>query len=326
MTEIEYANYLRLHREHAHYFESSVHPPESSVSEPQARLSDPDSLIPPGTSLKRGADARLLWKLGASAAAVQRFCDCGRRYLVYREPGPPARIHVVPQRCRHRLCPTCNRLLAAEWTSSLSRELKRQQVRLITLTLAADGECLKHRWDRLLASFRRLRSHPQWKSHVRGAIAAVELTWNAEHTNWHVHLHVLAIGTFFPQPMLKSLWHNVTGDSTIVDVRQVTRRAGAIRYVTKYIAKPLHDSVARDLERLREYFVASRDRKRMIRVGCLHGLRRRERPEERHWKLLGDVDELLDYWRGGNGRCQPWELDALEAWKAEHTGSSGPAP
>jgi hypothetical protein len=73
---------------------------------------------------------------------------------------------------------------------------------------------------------------------------------------WHVHCHIIAEGEYLPQAELSSEWHAVTGDSPVVDVRDVADADVAAGYVAKYGSKPCDPSVLYSHERLCEAMIA----------------------------------------------------------------------
>ena len=149
------------------------------------------------------------------------------------------RVPVVsPGRCRDRLCPLCSRVrgrVARERIKGLV--LKADSVRLITLTMPADDADLSDRMTRLFDAFSRLRRLAGWKKAVRGGLFVCEITRGREGKHWHVHLHVLADGSYYDCKALTADWHVAMGCVAGTDIRAVHSRIQAANYVTKYVAK-----------------------------------------------------------------------------------------
>lgn len=164
-----------------------------------------------------------------------------------------ADVYAALQRCRDRLCPKCaimrGKVCAAK---AIALTQRMNAPRFVTLTTASRDVPLLLALRHLLTAFSRLRRHPDWRSWVHGGIYALEITYNPKSRQWHPHLHLLVDGSYIPHPKLKALWHKLTGDSFIVDVRAVPDRAKAASYIAAYVAKPadLHSWPA---ERIREY-------------------------------------------------------------------------
>lgn len=177
------------------------------------------------TSDRLGHDRRAE-RMGMCCVSPSVFVEAGRDPVC------------VPGRCRDRLCPTCQRVRGREVRRRLDTLLaKADAVRLLTLTQPATKDTLGQRVDSLLAAFRSLRRRAAWRKHVTGGVAVVEITRGAKGDHWHVHLHALVEGSFWPQKSIANEWSEVLGKPGIVDIRAVHARHGAARYVTKYAAK-----------------------------------------------------------------------------------------
>lgn len=87
---------------------------------------------------------------------------------------------------------------------------------------------------------------------INGGARCIEVTRGGAGGHWHVHLHCLISGGYAAQPVLKKIWHTITGDSFIVDIRACHDRFDAARYMAAYVAKPTKMTTWSDAE-LREY-------------------------------------------------------------------------
>ena len=72
---------------------------------------------------------------------------------------------------------------------------------------------------------------------MRGGAYVIETTTGKSGDAWHVHMHVLADGTFWTQSELQDAWSAAVGERSVVDIRAIHERQNAIRYVTKYVTK-----------------------------------------------------------------------------------------
>ena len=180
------------------------------------------------------------------------------------------RVTVAPGVCRQRMCPTCQARRGRELTNRVAAITALFNApRLVTLTLAASTDSLKHQLDRLYAWFRELRRSPLWKDHVVAAVAVAEVTRNAETGLWHPHLHILTDGTYLPQNALAAEWERVTNGSRIVDIRAVHDRRNAAQYVAAYVAKPTQVD-GWPPAAVNEFAYALRGRRMLITAGKAH--------------------------------------------------------
>lgn len=180
---------------------------------------------------------KLLEQTGATEATLRRFIECGQGCQVFFSPSEQ-RLILSSASCRNRMCVPCAAARRSQIANNLASFCESKHVRLMTLTLAHHNAPLPDLVTRLWASFKALRKREDWKSHVKGFAAFVEIKWSDRSKWWHVHLHVLCEGVWWGQKELANAWHTVTADSMIVDIREVKTDEG-IRYASKYASKPL---------------------------------------------------------------------------------------
>lgn len=197
-----------------------------------------------------------------------RMADCCRCPLIHIQPG---RTPVVAAgRCRDRLCPTCCRTRAREVKHRVEGLLERSdQVRMMTLTRPRSSDSLGACVDFVLASFRELRRTTVWKQHVKSGVGVIEITRGSEGTHWHVHLHVLYDGRYFPHDQLKTAWSRLMGQPAIVHLNAVHGRKRAAVYVAKYLSKG-SDLAAWSNEEIREYARGIHRRRLLLTFGRWH--------------------------------------------------------
>lgn len=216
---------------------TSVHPSETKAH-PLEVQSGAQHRLHAGVTERRFQVVDAFWKSG-DAALVKRAGKlgmCGVSPIVRIEVG--RRPALCPGRCRDRLCPLCARLRGQRVREKVrARVAKADAVRFFTFTLPADESNLGDRIDRLMKAFTMLRRRRAWKERVRGGIFVFETTRGRAGEHWHVHLHVLAEGDFFPQAILAAEWSTCVGEKAIVDVRAVHGREKAVAYVAKYVSK-----------------------------------------------------------------------------------------
>jgi hypothetical protein len=178
--------------------------------------------------------------------------ECGD-YLVFRHyPAlDEVRLHGAWLCRKHLLCPLCAIRRGAKalgaylprYEAVIASEARLKPF-LVTLTVK-DGPDLLERFKHLQKSQRELwmRKHRQRGSSVDCIEAAV---WSYEVKRgkgsglWHPHLHMVAMAEVPPSAaLLAAEWHEITGDSFIVDVRPIDQAdpASGFLEVFKYALK-----------------------------------------------------------------------------------------
>jgi hypothetical protein len=207
---------------------------------------------------KRAVVRRSLERTGASSALLSNFDACGSTAVAqWSEKLQRRRLSAYYCHCRH--CEPCARSKANKIAANLRdrlRDAKKNQYRLITLTLKHSDAPLQDQVKRLYACFKRLRHTKAWKSSQDGGAFMLEVKYN--NTGWHPHIHAVVEGGYLDKFQLSSLWHKVTGDSFIVDLRRLDRTQDAAAYVCKYITKGTSDSVWQSDPLAMEYICATR--------------------------------------------------------------------
>ena len=185
----------------------------------------------------------------AMAAKVQ---GCGD-YLLFRHffTVDKVKLHAAHFCKKHLLCPLCAirrgaKALAAYLARWEAIQLQKPALRpfLVTLTVK-DGPDLAERFKHLNKS-----QHELWKrkhrgrgsvlDQVEGAVWSYEVKRGQGSGVWHPHLHMIALAECEPSAeRLSREWHEITGDSFIVDVRPINKEepdSGFIE-VFKYAVK-----------------------------------------------------------------------------------------
>jgi hypothetical protein len=156
------------------------------------------------------------------------------------------RIHRVTLGCHSRwddVCPVC----ASKWRKMMRNRYHKGVLamvtpKFITLTLKRndivgdDGSYGLHSLDdlwRLRNQFfhilrKRTNSHTGKLYKIRSWVACIEPP---------NHIHMIVDCEFIPQHEMSEIWHTITGDSIIVDIRPVHSKSQCSGYVTKYITK-----------------------------------------------------------------------------------------
>lgn len=282
-----------------------THNPSSSLDSPQISVdvTAPDALNEYETLKEhplniRHRTARTAIHRAMSTAAVatrrrRNFATCGTGWWLMKSLTDAHTYKLVRDWCHDRLCPLCSQRRAANVHRHIAAALDPGDYRLITLTVHHNDNELRHQLQRLVAAFRKLRSTRGWKDHVQGGIAALEFTFNATTNRWHPHLHVLALGSYYPHAMLRDAWKKATGDSDIVHLAYVRSRTGAANYVAKYVAKPAAAAANVPDQRLPELITALAGTHLLIRFGSLHAMKLDDPREPSGYKCVCHSTNLL---------------------------------
>lgn len=141
----------------------------------------------------------------------------------------------------------------------------------MTLTLAHSDAPLRDQLTRLRECWRKLRRTRWFAERCIGGVYGVEVKHNAESGTWHVHLHAIIDGDYMPQAVLSDLWHTITGDSFIVDIRAVRSRKNAVAYIAAYVTKGSSVDHWPD-EAVCEFATAMHGQRLLQSFGTLHGV------------------------------------------------------
>lgn len=167
-------------------------------------------------------------------ALVRSLSQCGD-YLLFRHyyTVDQVKLHAARFCKKHLLCPLCAirrgaKMLKAYLDRWHAIQASHATLRpfLVTLTVK-DGPDLAERFDHLHRAQREL-----WMRRHRGSVTPLDLVkgavWSYEVKRgsgsglWHPHLHMIALADHPPaQAHLSEVWHAITGDSFIVDVRPI---------------------------------------------------------------------------------------------------------
>lgn len=135
--------------------------------------------------------------------------------------------------CTHLICGMCAirrgaRMMARyiDRFQSIRTQLPMLQPYLVTFTVR-NGPDLRERLLHLERSLTRLHKRRSGKrsqsllTRIRGAVWSYEVT-HSHQNGWHPHVHAIWLATEMPDMhALRDEWHDVTGDSFMVDVRPI---------------------------------------------------------------------------------------------------------
>jgi hypothetical protein len=161
-------------------------------------------------------------------------------------------------RCRQRLCPLCAGARSRELTERFAALMSAMtRPRSLVLTIKHDFPDLLDGIRHLKLSFGKLRRQPLWREHVTGGAYSLEVKLSPQSQEWHPHLHICFDGTFLPWKQLRTVWHQVTGNSEIVWLEPVLSKEGMARELAKYVSKP-YNMTEMSPAHIREFFRATK--------------------------------------------------------------------
>jgi hypothetical protein len=231
---------------------------------------------------------------GASCQTMNRFNNCGAAAWVMQDKNDPRRLRVQCERCRSRWCEACARERRTLIQMNLAKHLPKARLRFITLTLRSTDADVETQIKRLYSSFRKLRQRKQLKARLKGGIAFFELTFTPERNQFHPHLHIIYQGDYIAKELLSAQWHQVTGDSFIVDIRELPRPDHAIGYVAKYASKAIGSSVWKDTPAFVQVIQALKGVRTLFTFGCWKGFKLLEAPDsDVEWVTIGKLQDLV---------------------------------
>jgi hypothetical protein len=188
----------------------------------------------------------------AHQAMAAKVTGCGD-YLLFRHffTVDTVRLHAAQFCKKHLLCPLCAirrgaKALAAYLARWQAIHAQKTALRpfLVTLTVK-DGPDLAERFQHLKKSqqelwMRKHRGRGSVLDGVEGAVWSYEIKRGSGSGVWHPHLHMIALAEVEPNAeKLSREWHEITGDSYIVDVRPISQEDPASGFVEvfKYAVK-----------------------------------------------------------------------------------------
>jgi len=239
-----------------------------------------------------------------SPRALQRFDLCGSEPWVAVNPDDPEHLTVLTNHCHSRWCVPCSRERAHRIVGNLRAKLNEGGMLFVTLTMKHSHSPLSDQIDRIYACFRRLRRTPFWLRNCDGGAAVLELTHGWKDGLWHVHLHCLLHSNWLEHKDLKAEWWRITGDSFVVDVRDVHTADQGAQYVTKYITKPIPNTVIGKPGPLLELLTACSRRRLVLTWGSWRGIKLSKPLDKIAWRSICRLEDLY-------ARYEDYDLEAF---------------
>lgn len=207
---------------------------------------------------------------------------------------------VTCDKCKDRFCDPCAQERARHIGRCVGEFTADRDIRFITLTLRHSARTLTQDVDRLYAAFVKLRRRAKWKATQNGGVFFVEIKRRRGDETWHVHLHIIAEGMNLSKHWLSNAWHEVTGDSFIVDLSLCDDREKAAYYAAKYAGKGLHGSCYHDADVLREGVLALKGRRLVGKWGTWNELDLDQEVLDGEWNGVDTLDRLIERSKRGD--------------------------
>ncbi len=120
------------------------------------------------------------------------------------------------------------------------------------------------------AQFKRTKA---FKKHIKGYFGGFDYTFNPKTNDFHVHLHLIVLrGSFWEQSQISDAWREVTGDSFIVDIREVKNIHKGVKELCKYVVKPV-DLLKMPDEKFKEVVEMKKGTRMFISGGCFYNVK-----------------------------------------------------
>lgn len=258
-----------------HTIETSDRNPPVDVDRPDARkvstdLPDPEDrqdftyrgylLRPRMESYRRAREIYAAVDGSFGGKFSSRLGNC-RKFAWFVQSSITNKLRVQSSRCKLRWCPICRDVSRMIVTTAVDQWIRLQKYpKILSLTIKHSDDDLSVQVKRIYACFRKLRRRALMQNRITGGIWFFQLKFNHDTEQWHPHIHCLVAGKFLPQNQLKTLWHKITGDSYVVDIRPVRDLDGCSKEVARYATSPA-DVTAVTLDRALEIFYATKHRR-----------------------------------------------------------------
>jgi hypothetical protein len=124
---------------------------------------------------------------------------------------------------------------------------------------------------------------------------------------------VLLQGKYMPKAEIRRAWHDITGDSYVIDIRMAGGDRDVVRYVSKYASKPFSGEISRRFDKLCELVRAMKGRRTIVAFGRWRRLTATSEETCHGWDYVCTLTELVERARTQAGE---W-LDILRTVRPE---------
>jgi len=239
-----------------------------------------------------------------SFSRQQNFENCGAHAHVLQSLDDPDVYRIAGSGCHDRFCLPCANERSRSIALNVIEIIEQRTLRFLTLTIKSDNEPLAVLLDKLHDSFQKLRRTKLWKKCVNGGVAFLEINWSVDKQRWHPHFHILIEGSYLPYTQLRNLWHAITGDSFVIEIRLVRDSTHAANYVTKYASKPFNKTFIAIPHCLDEAILALKGRKLCVTFGSWRGITLLHKPSDGAWQVLDTLQRFIERAAAGDSTCR----------------------
>lgn len=236
-------------------------------------------------------------------------CRTGGYFMKNIESG---HVKVAAKSCHVRFCPLCSksrenfiRHKTKLWLETI------KQPKFMTFTLKHCEDSLWNQVEKLYSCFQKIRRHKMFRKKLRGGVWFFQIKLSKSDSLWHPHIHFVADCDFISQKKIQNAWEELTGDSKIVDIRQVKDADKAADYVARYAVSPCKLAGLND-EQLQELFYGLKKRRLSGTIGNAFKAKIMAKPvfESGMWKRLFSF-ALIE-------RLRHYDSDAKALWVCWH--------
>jgi hypothetical protein len=202
-------------------------------------------------------------------------------------------------RCKKLFCPDC----AAERANRLSRQteakiaeaMQTNKGRLCLLTLTMkNAAALDGGLSNLKKAFTQFKRKKVFKERIKGYFGGFEYTFNPKTNDFHVHLHLIVLrGKFWNQSDIYDAWRDVTGDSFIVDIREIKDAHKGVKEVCKYVVKS-NDLMKMPDGKFLEVVRMKKGTRMFISGGCFYNVKLDEDADDADDNIFSQFADLTE--------------------------------
>jgi hypothetical protein len=181
-------------------------------------------------------------------------------------------------RCKKLFCPDCvaeraNRL-SRQTEAKIAEAMQTNKGRLCLLTLTMkNAATLDGGLSNLKKAFTQFKRKKVFKERIKGYFGGFEYTFNPKTNDFHVHLHLIVLrGKFWNQSDISDAWRDVTGDSFIVDIREIKDAGKGVKEVCKYVVKS-NDLMKMPDDKFLEVVKMKKGTRMFISGGCFYNVK-----------------------------------------------------
>lgn len=219
------------------------------------------------------------------------------------------KVKVLSSSCKTRWCPMCSATRRWFLTSQVGDWLREvNEPKFLTLTLKHSDLSLNDQIEKLYESFKKYRKLKFMKQHVQGGVWFFQIHKSKKDGLWHPHLHCVIDAKWMDKYKLSALWEDVTGDSCIINIKEVKDPNSMSEYVARYSARPSTLAGLGEPDRLEL-------------MTCLHGrrlvgtwgtartitLRPSKPPDSDDWKHIGYFGTVMSMLDTDNRAARIWK-------------------